>query len=147
MDNNGKKCLYYQRFYQTINGDSSPICRDQLRYGIMPQNEKKEYKTFDELWENKSGLRCYGREYKKLFGKGQVRKIYYSASYGFRDKCVKESNFENAAFEIEYDECTADFSIDTLSKSLTADMFFDYYKDNIQKRGMVDGNGQTDIYS
>ena len=135
-----KKCLYYQRFYQTINGNTYPICCAQLRYGVMPQNEKKEYKTFDELWENKSGLRCYSCEYKKLFGKERVRKIYYPTVYGFGDKCVKESNFENAGFEIRYDECTADFSIEKLSKELTADMFFDYYKDNMQKKGIVDGN-------
>ncbi len=130
-----KKCLYWRRFSQTINGDEYPICSN-LEYGVMPKDEKQEYKTFDELWKSRDGFSCYGIECKKPFSKRKVRMLWYSTMYG-RDKRLKETDFMSACLETKYDECTVSYSIKKISEKLTTDMFFDYCIDNMSNKGYI----------
>ncbi len=130
-----KKCLYWRRFSRTINGDKYPIYT-KLEYGVMPNDEKLEYKTFDELWESRNDFSCYGIECRKPFSKRKVRMLLYSTMYG-RDKQLKETDFKSACFETKYDKCTVGYSIKKLSEQLTADMFFDYCIDNMSKKGYI----------
>lgn len=126
-----KKCLYWQRHYQIINGDKCHIC-SILKYGIMPQDQKWEYKTFDEFWQNRCDFSCYSHKCKKLFGKEEVRKIYYSTNRGYKNKRLKEKDFKSACLEIKYEENAINYySIKQISEYLTADMFFDYCKDHM----------------
>lgn len=140
MENN--KCLYWRRIIQTINGNKYPICVN-LEYGIIPQDEKWEYKTFDELWQNKDKFSCYSHAYKKLFSKEQVRKLYYSTAYGYKNKRLQESDFESASLEIKYDKCAIDYSIKNISERLTAEMFFDYCKDNMTAKSIFLTKGMS----
>ncbi len=130
-----KKCLYWRRFSQTINEDKYLICTN-LEYGVMPKDEKQEYKTFDELWQNRNYFSCCDYERKKLFSKSKVRMFWYSTMYG-RDKRLKETDFKSACLETKYDECTVGYSIKKISEKLTTDMFFDYCIDNMSNKGYI----------
>ncbi len=126
-----KKCLYWERVFQTINGDKYPIYT-KLEYGVMPEDEKHEYKTFDELWQNRCNFRCYGYTRKRLFRKEEERLLWYRSME--TDKRLKETKFKSAILEIKYDEYTLNYSIKELSEKLTADMFFDYCRDKLSKK-------------
>ncbi|MCM1168064.1 MAG: hypothetical protein NC299_18185 [Lachnospiraceae bacterium] len=127
---NSDKCLYWERIYQVINGNKCHILT-KLKYGVIPENQRLEYKSFDDVWQKKFGLQCSYNERKRIFGKGKIRVLYYATNYGY--KKLTESNFGSAYIEIEYKEGSTGYTTQYLAKELPSEMFFDYCRDNLQK--------------
>ncbi|MCM1062688.1 MAG: hypothetical protein NC452_20775 [Eubacterium sp.] len=128
MKNN--KRLYWERTLQVINGNECCI-HTTLKYGIIPENQRLEYKSFDNVWKNRSNFCCYCDERKKLFSKAKIRVLHYATDYGY--KKLTESNFESAYIEIVHKEDSTGCTTQYLSQKLPAEMFFKYCRDNLQK--------------